>query len=105
MAGIETTTSTTTTKNQMQPEISVILPVFNTKVSYLQESIASVLNQTFKRFELLIIDDGSTDENCVEFLNSFSSMDDERIQLKRFESNQGLIKVLNFGIENSNCPV
>ena len=44
----------------MQPEISVIMPVYNVKEEFLRAAIESILIQTFRNFELIIIDDGST---------------------------------------------
>ena len=52
-----------------KPKISIILPVYNTD-RYLDESIQSILNQTFKDFELIIIDDSSTD-NSVRIINKY----------------------------------
>lgn len=45
----------------IEPKVSVILPLYN-GANYLKEFIESILNQTFKDFEFIIIDDGSTDE-------------------------------------------
>lgn len=73
--------------------ISVLLPVYNAE-KYLNESIESILNQTFTDFELLIIDDGSTDKSW-QIIQSF---DDRRIQVIRNDKNLGLIKTLNKGI-------
>ncbi len=44
----------------MKPKISIIMPVYNTK-KFLDETILSILNQTFKEFEFIIVDDFSTD--------------------------------------------
>jgi len=44
----------------MNAKISIIMPVYNTK-NFLDETILSILNQTFKDFEFIIIDDFSTD--------------------------------------------
>ncbi|MDF1682658.1 MAG: glycosyltransferase [Patescibacteria group bacterium] len=44
----------------MNPKISVIMPVYNTK-DYLVEALESILNQSFKDFEFIIVDDYSTD--------------------------------------------
>ena len=57
-------------------EISVILPAYNSE-KYIKKAIESVLNQTFTDFELIIINDGSTD-NTLNIINSFS---DSRIRL------------------------
>lgn len=58
------------------PKISVILPVFNSQ-KYIRKAVRSVLNQTFTDFELIIVNDGSTDDT-INILNSFS---DSRIEI------------------------
>lgn len=63
--------------------------------AYIKEAITSILNQTFSDFELLVIDDGSTDQT-VSIVKSF---DDERIKLHRNEENIGLTKSLNKGLK------
>ena len=62
----------------MYPLVSVLMPVFNTE-SYLHRAIDSVLSQTYKNFELVIIDDGSTD-GCSAILDDYSK-EDPRIVL------------------------
>ena len=52
------------------PRITVLVPVYN-GASHLSETLTSLLAQTYKDFELLVIDDGSTD-NSVEIIKSFS---------------------------------
>lgn len=76
----------------LSPKISVLLPVYN-GAQYLHRSIDSVLNQTFGDFELIIINDGSSDnsESVVKFFA------DDRIQYFSQE-NQGLAATLNRGI-------
>ncbi len=76
----------------MAPSVSVILPVYN-GVEYLSESIESILGQTFSDFELIIIDDGSTD-NPSAIIESFC---DHRIRLYAHE-NEGLAWTLNRGV-------
>ena len=73
------------------PRMSVLMPVFNAE-RYVEAAVRSVLAQTFRDFELLIIDDGSTDGSLVllERLAAF----DPRIRLKS-RSNEGLIATLN----------
>ena len=75
------------------PEISVIMPVYNSEV-YLKEAIESILNQTFKDFEFIIINDGSSDNS----LRIISGFEDERIILIN-QKNKGLIASLNKGLE------
>jgi glycosyltransferase involved in cell wall biosynthesis len=72
------------------PAISIILPVYNA-AAYIEKTITSLLNQTFTDFELLIIDDGSTD-NTIAVIKKFT---DDRIKLIVNDKNLGLIKTLN----------
>jgi len=76
-------------------QVSVILPVYNAE-KFLEAAIVSLLAQSFKDFELIAIDDGSTDSS-LEILQSFSR-NDKRIRVIS-RGNQGLIKTLNQGIE------
>ena len=77
----------------MNPKITVFMPVYNTE-KYLRESIDSILKQTYKNFEFLIIDDGSTD-SCVDIIKSYK---DNRIVFFRNEENKGLSYTRNRGI-------
>ncbi len=70
--------------------ISVLLSTYNNEKT-IKDSIASILEQTYKNFELLIIDDGSED-NTLQICKSFS---DSRIKLFKNDSNIGLTKSLN----------
>lgn len=79
----------------MQYKISVIMPVYNTEV-YLARAIESVLNQTLKDFELIIVNDGSTD-NSKSIINSYSDYD-TRIKVINKE-NSGLGYARNSGLE------
>ena len=54
-------------------KISIIMPIYNTE-TYLRESVNSILNQTFEDFELICIDDGSTD-NSLNILKELSEND------------------------------
>ena len=74
------------------PEITILMPVRNGE-KYIKESIASILKQTFTDFELLIMDDGSTDRT-VERIERYT---DERIRLIRRKHN--FIRNLNEGLE------
>lgn len=75
------------------PQLSVVLPCYNA-AAFLQEAIDSVLKQTFADFELIIIDDGSTDDSA----KIISKQNDPRLRILRNEKNQGLIRALNAGM-------
>lgn len=81
------------------PQISVIIPLYN-KGFIISKTLASVIAQTFTNYEIIIIDDGSTD-NSVEKVKEF---DDSRIQLFQ-QKNQGAATARNFGIEKANCEL
>lgn len=74
-------------------KVSVVMATYNAK-GYLREAIESVLNQTFKDFEFVIIDDGSTDET-IDIIKSYK---DPRIRLYK-KNHRGLIASLNEGIK------
>lgn len=84
----------------MSPDISVVMSVYNAPLQFLAESITSILTQTFKNFEFIIIDDGSNFE-VKKVLNEFNSQD-SRIRLLQNDQNIGLTKSLNKGIEVAN---
>ncbi len=79
-----------------RPLISVVLPVYNGS-RYLTEAIESILCQTFEDYELIIIDDGSTDDS----LELIKSVSDRRIRVHH-QDNKGLAGTLNVGISLSN---
>ncbi len=76
------------------PLISVVLPTFNRK-RLLPRAINSVLNQTYKNLELIIIDDGSTD-NTEEIVKAYS---DTRIRYCKQKLNRGGSAARNAGIK------
>lgn len=75
------------------PIVTVLIPAFNSE-GFIRNSIKSVLGQSFSNFELLIIDDGSTDET-VEIVKYFN---DKRIKLIQNDRNLGISETLNRGI-------
>lgn len=76
--------------------ISVVLPVYNCK-EYIRDSVQSILQQTYKNFELIIVDDGSED-GTLDILNNFK---DKRIRLYKNKYNRGLIYSLNKALNKS----
>lgn len=83
-----------------QIPVAVILPVYN-GMKFLEVSITSVLNQSYRNFELLILDDCSADGS----LDYLRSLKDRRIQLFVNERNSGLFYNLNFLIARTNAPL
>ena len=75
---------------------SVIIPLYN-KSHTIERALKSVLNQTYKNFEAIIVDDGSTD-NGIEIVNKYTS--DARIKILK-QKNQGVSIARNEGVKNS----
>nr|WP_297939124.1 glycosyltransferase [uncultured Lachnoclostridium sp.] len=82
----------------MNPKISVVMPVYNTKAAYLKEAVNSILNQSFSGFELIIVDDGSSNSATLSCLDSFT---DPRIKLTKFKTNQGASSARNYGLKQA----
>lgn len=80
----------------MIPFFSVVIPLYN-KQNYIENTIQSVLNQQFKSFELIIVDDCSTDNSRL-ILNKFN---DPRIIIISHTKNKGLSATRNSGIKNA----
>lgn len=81
----------------MTPKISVIVPVYNSE-KYLDRCINSILNQSFVEFELILVDDGSTD-NSGTLCDNYASKDGRVIVLH--QSNQGQASARNNAISKS----
>ncbi|MDH4460405.1 MAG: glycosyltransferase [Flectobacillus sp.] len=80
------------------PEISVLMSVYNEPIEWLRQSVDSILNQTFKDFEFIIIID-KPDATEIIFLLEEYKIKDERILLVKNEVNIGLTKSLNIGLK------
>lgn len=79
----------------MNPKISVIMSAYNSE-KYLAEAIKSILNQIFRDFEFIIINDKSTD-NTLNIIKRYSKKD-KRIKIINNPKNMGLTKSLNKGL-------
>lgn len=77
-------------RSNVSPLVTVAMPVYNAG-KYLRLAVLSIVNQTFKDWELLIIDDGSTDFA----LQTIADINDARIQILRDGKNEGLAARLN----------
>ncbi|MGE7182761.1 glycosyltransferase family 2 protein [Peribacillus sp. NPDC006672] len=83
----------------ISPLVSVIMATFNANPEHLKDSIKSILSQTYKNIEFIIINDGSTTINPKKIIDNFK---DERILYISNEKNQGLTKCLNIGLNYCN---
>jgi len=81
--------------------ISVVIPIYNTSPEYFRECIESILVQTLDAFEVLVVDNGSTEEHYKEY---DALCQDPRIHLHKIERVEGmknLSRAVNHGIKNS----
>lgn len=83
-------------ENKNDPLVTVLMSVYNNEGS-VSRAISSILNQSFKDFEFLVINDGSTD-NTAGIINSFN---DSRIRIINNKSNLGLTRSLNKGLKKA----
>ena len=79
------------------PKVSVIIPVYNS-ADYLKETLLSVINQTLRDIEIIVINDGSTDKS--EEIIEFYQKGDSRIKYW-FQPNQGQSIARNAGLDNA----
>ena len=82
-------------------QISVIIPVYNCE-KYIKRCIESVLEQTYKDFELILVDDGSTDDSG-KICDTYASKD-KRVFVIHKENGGGAGEARNVGILNASCP-
>jgi uncharacterized glycosyltransferase RF_0543 len=79
------------------PKVSIIMPCYNSE-KYIEKAIQSVLDQTYRNFELIIIDDDSTDKTW-EIIEQYAKKDFRVICTKKDENEKGISKSMNKGIE------
>lgn len=79
----------------MNPKISIIVPVYNVE-QYIHKCVDSILNQTFENFELILVDDGSTD-NCGRICDEYATKDDRIVVIHK--KNGGQASARNKGID------
>ena len=83
---------------EYQPCVSIITPVFNTPVKWLEECVQSVLDQLYKKWELILIDDDSSDPELLKFLPELAARD-ERIILTKVDKRGGISAASNRGLQ------
>jgi glycosyltransferase involved in cell wall biosynthesis len=81
-----------------KPLISVLIPTYNVEL-YVEEAVRSIINQTYKNLEIIVVDDHSTD-NTYNILLKLS-LEDKRVRLFRNEKNLRIAKTLNFAFQQS----
>ncbi|HEX8281001.1 MAG TPA: glycosyltransferase, partial [Chthoniobacterales bacterium] len=79
------------------PRFSIITPVFNTPVSWLEAAVGSVLEQAYENWELILVDDGSTDAATLAALPNLAARD-ARIRLERLPAGGGISAASNQGL-------
>lgn len=84
--------------NSNSPKVSVILPVYNAQ-DFLEESVRSILDQTLIDFELLLINDGSTDDS-TQIIKRFAKIDHRVVPIDIIP-NKGLVNALNTGLKKA----
>lgn len=85
------------TQTSKNPIVSILMPVYNAE-SFVEESLLTILNQSFKNFELILINDGSTDSS-LKILEKYSDIEDRIVLINR--ENKGLVQSLNDAINIS----
>jgi glycosyltransferase involved in cell wall biosynthesis len=85
-------------KNKKEPLVSILMPAYNSE-RYIETAIKSVLAQSYKDWELLIVDDGSEDET-KEIINAFHNQD-KRIRVISNKKRLGIPKSRNIGLRKS----
>lgn len=81
----------------MQPEISVVVPIYGVE-RYLNQCVDSILNQTFKNIEVILVDDGSKDR-CPQIVDEYAAKDSRVVAIH--QPNGGYGKAVNAGIRRA----
>lgn len=82
----------------MEPKLSIIVPIYNVEL-YLEKCIKSILNQTFRDFELILVNDGSKD-NSLDICYKYKKLDNRVIVVNQL--NGGVSKARNAGLDIAN---
>lgn len=85
--------------NSTNPLVSVLIPVYN-GVPFISQTLDSIINNNYKNFEIILVDDGSKDasrKTCCEYESKYSN-----IRFIAFEKNRGMDRALNAGIKVAN---
>jgi glycosyltransferase involved in cell wall biosynthesis len=91
------------TSTRPAPHATVLMAVYNERVDFLDQSVASVLGQSYSDVELLLVDDGTTADQTIRALKRWESSDG-RVRLIRSQ-NQGLTRALNVGLREARASI
>ena len=83
----------------IDPMISVVIPVFNVQ-KYLNKCVDSILNQTIRNYEVILVDDGSND-GCSQICDKYAEVNDNVVSLHK--KNGGLSDARNFGVQHASA--
>lgn len=81
-----------------QPLVSVLIPVYN-GTEFLDQAIQSVLNSSYRHIEIILVDDGSTDQSyhkCQAYVQKY-----RQVRFYGFKKNRGMTRCLNFGVRQA----
>jgi glycosyltransferase involved in cell wall biosynthesis len=81
-----------------RPLISIVVPVYNAQPRWIQRLVQSVVEQTYDRWELILVDDHSHEDSTQQALFEAAQLDD-RVSLYRLDHNQGVVHATNRGVE------
>ena len=79
---------------EMPPLVSIVMPTYKTNLAHLTAAIETVLGQTYRNWELIIVDDGSREPALTRCLKKYASLD-ERITYRSSRTNRGISKATN----------
>lgn len=80
---------------EKEPAVSVLMPVYNAE-AYLSKALESIINQSLRDIEIILVDDGSSDHSA-EIIDRYAR-EDARIRVVRHSKNQGIVTALNNGL-------
>ena len=82
------------------PKVTVLLPVYNSE-KYIRESIDSIIAQSFKDWDMLILNEYGSSEKCTEIVKEYEKKD-ARIRVIQNDKRLGLAESLNLGMREAN---
>lgn len=83
------------------PSFSIVVPIYNTPLDLLEKMVASVRNQWYQDWELLLVNDASPLAATAVALDALGALDDARIKVIHLDQNQGIAGATNAAIENA----